>query len=106
MLSDIDICRSTPLLSIDKIAEQAGLLPDEFETHGKYKAKVSAKCVSRLADKPNGKLVLVTAITPTPLGEGKTTTAVGFVMVVHQVLVIGKSVNRFHMSVYDAISVV
>ncbi|KYN85081.1 formate--tetrahydrofolate ligase [Vibrio cidicii] len=77
MLSDIDICRSTPLLSIDKIAQQAGLLPDEFETHGKYKAKVSAKCVSRLADKPNGKLVLVTAITPTPLGEGKTVTTIG-----------------------------
>ncbi|EHA1124266.1 formate--tetrahydrofolate ligase [Vibrio navarrensis] len=77
MLSDIDICRSTPLLSIDKIAQQAGLLPDEFETHGKYKAKVSAKCVSRLADKPDGKLILVTAITPTPLGEGKTVTTIG-----------------------------
>ncbi|EJC6813598.1 formate--tetrahydrofolate ligase [Vibrio parahaemolyticus] len=77
MQSDIEICRNTPLSSIDVIAEKAGLLPEEFDTHGKYKAKVHPKCLARLNDNQNGKLVLVTAITPTPLGEGKTVTTIG-----------------------------
>lgn len=77
MLSDIDICRTTPLKPIEQIATKAGLLADEFETHGLYKAKVSARCVKRLAEQQDGKLVLVTAITPTPLGEGKTVTTIG-----------------------------
>lgn len=77
MLSDIDICRTTSLQPIEKIAAQAGLLAGEFETHSLYKAKVSAKCVQRLDDKADGKLILVSAITPTPLGEGKTVTTIG-----------------------------
>ncbi|EGR1580766.1 formate--tetrahydrofolate ligase [Vibrio parahaemolyticus] len=77
MQSDIEICRNTPLSSIDVIAEKAGLLPEEFDTHGKYKAKVHPKCLARLNDNQNGKLILVTAITPTPLGEGKTVTTIG-----------------------------
>ncbi|NIY92646.1 formate--tetrahydrofolate ligase [Vibrio diazotrophicus] len=77
MLSDIDICRSTQLTHIDAVAEKAGLLAEEFESHGHYKAKVSLKCLERLHVKPAGKFVLVTAITPTPLGEGKTVTTIG-----------------------------
>ncbi|MDF2154828.1 formate--tetrahydrofolate ligase [Vibrio sp. CAU 1672] len=77
MQSDIDICRNTPLSAIHTIASQAGLLPDEFDTHGKYKAKVNPKCLQRLQHNKDGKLILVTAITPTPLGEGKTVTTIG-----------------------------
>ncbi|HAS6347146.1 formate--tetrahydrofolate ligase [Vibrio sp. IRLE0018] len=83
MLSDIDICRTTPLQAIAEIATKAGLRAEEFETHGLYKAKVSAKCVQRLRDKADGKLVLVTAITPTPLGEGKTVTTIGLAQGLH-----------------------
>ncbi|AXY02969.1 formate--tetrahydrofolate ligase [Vibrio alfacsensis] len=77
MLSDIEICRNTPLSSIETVAGNAGLLPHEFDTHGKHKAKVHPQCLERLNDNQDGKLVLVTAITPTPLGEGKTVTTIG-----------------------------
>ncbi|WP_322804614.1 formate--tetrahydrofolate ligase [Vibrio alfacsensis] len=77
MLSDIEICRNTPLSSIETVAANAGLLPHEFDTHGKHKAKVHPQCLERLNDNQDGKLVLVTAITPTPLGEGKTVTTIG-----------------------------
>ncbi|PFG58267.1 formate-tetrahydrofolate ligase [Vibrio sp. ES.051] len=77
MRSDIEICRHTPLSSIDVIANRAGLLPQEYDTHGRHKAKVHPKCLDRLRTNKDGKLVLVTAITPTPLGEGKTVTTVG-----------------------------
>jgi len=77
MLSDIEICRNTSLRPIYLVAEQAGLLGSEFHSQGKYKAKVSLVCLKRLEQKPTGKLVLVTAITPTPLGEGKTVTTIG-----------------------------
>ncbi len=77
MLSDIDICRTTSLSSIHDIALRAGLLPEEFHSQGKHKAKVSLNCLKRLSKKASGKLVVVTAITPTPLGEGKTVTTVG-----------------------------
>ncbi len=77
MQSDIEICRNTPLSSIKTIASNAGLEPHEYDTHGKYKAKVHPTCLSRLKDNKDGKLVLVTAITPTPLGEGKTVTTIG-----------------------------
>ena len=60
-----------------EIAAEAGILPDELELHGKYKAKVALSVRERLKDRPNGKYIVVTAITPTPLGEGKTTTTVG-----------------------------
>ncbi|EGQ7787643.1 formate--tetrahydrofolate ligase [Vibrio cholerae] len=77
MLPDIEICRATPLASIDTIAQKAGLLANEYESHGLHKAKVSLHCLERLANKPKGKFILVTAITPTQLGEGKTVTTIG-----------------------------
>ncbi|MCK6263619.1 formate--tetrahydrofolate ligase [Vibrio sp. ZSDE26] len=77
MLSDIEICRETKLQSITSIATSMGLLEDEFQSQGKFKAKISLSSVKRLADSSSGKLVLVTAITPTPLGEGKTVTTIG-----------------------------
>ncbi|MDW7755137.1 MAG: formate--tetrahydrofolate ligase [Brevefilum sp.] len=75
--SDIIIAQEAELKPITEIAEELGLLPDEFDLYGKYIAKVSPKVLERLADVPDGKYVDVTAITPTPLGEGKTTTTVG-----------------------------
>ncbi|MGF1696392.1 formate--tetrahydrofolate ligase [Vibrio lamellibrachiae] len=77
MLSDIEICRETKLQSITTVAQSMGLLDDEFQSQGKYKAKVSLSSVKRLTNEQVGKLVLVTAITPTPLGEGKTVTTIG-----------------------------
>ncbi|OCH76965.1 formate--tetrahydrofolate ligase [Vibrio breoganii] len=77
MLSDIEISRSTPLRPIADVATAVGLHADEIQTHGLHKAKVSLKALKRLENKKTGKLVVVTAITPTPLGEGKTVTAIG-----------------------------
>ncbi len=77
MLSDIDICQNTPLSPIDTIALNAGFKKDEYTPHGKHKAKVSLETIKRLSEQPEGKLVVVTAITPTPLGEGKTVTTIG-----------------------------
>ncbi len=75
--SDIDIAQEATLKPITQIAEEVGLLPEELELYGNYKAKVHLSVRDRLADRPNGKYIDVTAITPTPLGEGKTTTTVG-----------------------------
>ncbi|MCK4870796.1 MAG: formate--tetrahydrofolate ligase [Gammaproteobacteria bacterium] len=75
--SDLDIAQSIPPQPIADIAKELGILPDELELYGKYKAKVRLSVRNRLRDVPNGKYVDVTAITPTPLGEGKTTTTVG-----------------------------
>ncbi|MBT3199944.1 MAG: formate--tetrahydrofolate ligase [Phycisphaerales bacterium] len=75
--SDIDISKASKPLNINDIAQQAGILPEELEPYGAVKAKVKLSILDRLADKPNGKYIDVTAITPTPLGEGKTTTSVG-----------------------------
>ncbi|MEZ9387163.1 formate--tetrahydrofolate ligase [Vibrio lentus] len=77
MLSDIDICRSTPLKNISEIAKQAGLNHYEHQPLGLYKSKVSLTSLERLSDQQDGKLIVVTAITPTPLGEGKTVTTIG-----------------------------
>ena len=77
MLSDIDICRKTILQPITQVAHNAGLRDSEFHSQGKYKAKVALDTLKRLQHHPTGKLVLVTAITPTPLGEGKTVTTIG-----------------------------
>ncbi len=74
---DIDIARAATLLPIERIAEKLGIGLDDIEHYGKTKAKVSLELYRRLQDKPMGKLVLVTAITPTPAGEGKTTTTIG-----------------------------
>ncbi len=77
MLSDIDICRSTPLKNISEVAKHAGLQNNEHQPLGQYKSKVSLTSLERLANQQDGKLVVVTAITPTPLGEGKTVTTIG-----------------------------
>ena len=75
--SDIEISRATKPKPVTEIAAAAGILPEELEPYGDVKAKVKLSILDRLADAPNGKYIDVTAITPTPLGEGKTTTAVG-----------------------------
>ncbi|WP_270738970.1 formate--tetrahydrofolate ligase [Massilioclostridium coli] len=77
MLTDIEIAQQAKMLPITKIGEQLGLTEDDLELYGKYKAKISAEAEQRFSTKPDGKLVLVTAINPTPAGEGKTTTSVG-----------------------------
>ena len=76
-MSDLEIARSTPIKPILQVAEEAGLLPEEVEPYGRYKAKISLDSLDRLKDRPQGKLVVVTGITPTPLGEGKTVTTTG-----------------------------
>ncbi|MEW6232340.1 MAG: formate--tetrahydrofolate ligase [Chloroflexota bacterium] len=75
--SDLEIAQAAKMKPIAEIAKQAGLLDDEIEFYGKYKCKVSLDVLKRLKDKPNGKYIDVTAITPTPLGEGKTVTTIG-----------------------------
>jgi methylenetetrahydrofolate dehydrogenase (NADP+)/methenyltetrahydrofolate cyclohydrolase/formyltetrahydrofolate synthetase len=75
--SDIDIAQAATLRPIQDVAESVGLLPSELELHGNYKAKVRLEVLDRLKDVPDGKYIDVTAITPTPLGEGKSTTMVG-----------------------------
>ena len=76
-MEDVEIARSTKLEKIDEIASKLGINEEELEQYGKYKAKINLKIKERLQNKPNGKLILVTAINPTPLGEGKTTMAIG-----------------------------
>jgi formyltetrahydrofolate synthetase len=75
--SDIEIAQAALLTPIRQIAESVGLSIDDLHLYGKYKAKVDLDVLERLQDQPNGKYIVVTAITPTPLGEGKTTTAIG-----------------------------
>ncbi len=77
MKSDIEIAHEAKLLPITEIAQKAGVLEDELELYGKYKAKVSLSILDRLADREDAPLVLVTAMNPTPAGEGKTTTSIG-----------------------------
>ncbi len=77
MKSDIEIAQSAEMLPISEIANRLGVQPEELEPYGRYKAKLSEEIFSRLSGRPDGKLVLVTAINPTPAGEGKTTTTVG-----------------------------
>ena len=76
MPSSLEIAQEAELRSIGEIAEDAGLEPDEYDLYGKYKAKVGLDVLERLKDVPDGKLICVTAITPTKAGEGKTTTSV------------------------------
>ena len=76
-MEDIEIARNTKLQRISKIAEKLGLEDDDLEPYGKYKAKITKEAFQKVKDKKNGKLILVTAINPTPLGEGKTTMAIG-----------------------------
>lgn len=77
MLSDIEIAQKAELKPIQEIAEKVGIRPEELEQYGPYKAKVSLALTKRVKEQPEGKLILVTAISPTPAGEGKTTTTVG-----------------------------
>lgn len=77
MLTDIEIAQQCAMKPIAEIASELNIRPEELEPYGHYKAKLSDSLFDRLADRPNGKLVLVTAINPTPAGEGKTTTTVG-----------------------------
>ena len=77
MLSDIEIAQSAKMQPVVEIAEGLGIKEEELEFYGRYKAKVSYDLWERVKDTPDGKLILVTAITPTPAGEGKTTTTVG-----------------------------
>jgi formate--tetrahydrofolate ligase len=77
MPSSLEIAQQATLRPIGEVAAEAGLQDDEIELYGRYKAKVDLSVLERLADRPNGKLIGVTAITPTKAGEGKTTTAVG-----------------------------
>lgn len=77
MLSDIEIAQQAKLAPIGEIAEKIGIRSEELEQYGPYKAKVSLALTKRVQSQPEGKLILVTAISPTPAGEGKTTTTVG-----------------------------
>lgn len=77
MLSDIEIAREAKMKHIKEVAENIGIPENELEFYGKYKAKISKEYINRTAKNPDGKLILVTAINPTPAGEGKTTTTVG-----------------------------
>lgn len=85
MLSDIEIAQKNVMEPISKIADKMGILPEELEQYGHYKAKVSLDVLKRLEKKPNGKLVLVTAITPTPAGEGKSTTSIGLAQALNRI---------------------
>ena len=75
-MTDIEIARNTPLQKINEIAEKLNINEDDIECYGKYKAKISNSVYEKLKDKKDGKLILVTAINPTPLGEGKTTVSI------------------------------
>lgn len=75
-MTDIEIARNTKLEKIEDIAKKVGILEGDLEPYGKYKAKISNNVFEKNADKPDGKLILVTAMTPTPLGEGKTTISI------------------------------
>ncbi len=87
--TDLEIARAARLQPIIEIARAAGIQEDELELYGRFKGKVSLDILKRLGDRPDGKLICVTAITPTPLGEGKTVTAIGLGQALHH---IGKKV--------------
>ncbi|HHW92130.1 MAG TPA: formate--tetrahydrofolate ligase, partial [Firmicutes bacterium] len=92
-MSDIAIAQAAKLERIEAIAAKIGLTEEDIELYGRYKAKVDSSLQERLADRPDGKLILTTAITPTPAGEGKTTTAVG----------LGDALNRLGKKVIIAL---
>ena len=77
MKSDIEIAQEAVMKPVTEIAAKLGLEPEDLELYGKYKAKISEDYLKKIQDRPNGKLILMTAINPTPAGEGKTTTTVG-----------------------------
>ena len=85
MLTDIEIAQQNKMEKIQVIADKCGLTPDDIEQYGHYKAKISFDAIKRLENKKDGKLVLVTAITPTPAGEGKSTTTIGLVQALNKI---------------------
>lgn len=85
MLTDIEIAQQAKMLKITELAEKLGIKDDELYPYGHYKAKISQAYIDRQKDKPDGKLVLVTAINPTPAGEGKTTTSIGLSEGMHKI---------------------
>ena len=85
MKTDIQIATEAKMLPISEIAAKLNIEADELELYGKYKAKINDDFLARTKDKPNGKLILVTAINPTPAGEGKTTTSVGLGMAMNKI---------------------
>lgn len=89
MLSDIEIAQKANMLKITDMAAKLGISEDDVELYGRYKAKLSMDLIRRVQDKPSGKLILVTAITPTPAGEGKSTTTVGLAQALNK---LGKKV--------------
>jgi len=84
MKTDVEIAQEAVIRPIREIAEKLGIPEDELELYGKYKAKITLDAWQRVKDQPNGKLILVTAINPTPAGEGKTTTSVGLADAFHE----------------------
>ena len=85
MKTDIEIAKEAKMLPISEIAKKLNIEDDELEFYGKYKAKINDAFLKRTADRKNGKLILVTAINPTPAGEGKTTTSVGLGMAMNKI---------------------
>ena len=85
MKTDIQIASEAKMLPISDVAKTLGITDDELELYGKYKAKINDAFLKRTADRKNGKLILVTAINPTPAGEGKTTTSVGLGMAMNKI---------------------
>ena len=85
MLSDIEIAKQAKMLKISEIAKKLGISEEEYEPYGHYKAKLSESLYEKTKDKPDGKLILVTAINPTPAGEGKTTISVGLHESMHKI---------------------
>ena len=84
MLSDIEISKQTKILNIEKIGKKLKLNKDDLELYGKYKAKISDQVIKKVKNNKDGKLILVTAINPTPAGEGKTTMAIGLSMAINK----------------------
>ena len=85
MKTDIEIAKEAKMLPITEIAKKLGIEDDELELYGKYKAKINDSFLKRTLGRKNGKLILVTAINPTPAGEGKTTTSVGLGMAMNKI---------------------
>ena len=83
MKTDIQIAQEARMLPVKEVAAAYGITEDDLELYGKYKAKLTDELWEQVKDRPDGKLVLVTAINPTPAGEGKTTTSVGPVSYTH-----------------------
>ena len=94
MKTDIQIAQEAEMLHIREVAAKVGIEEEDLEFYGKYKAKLSDELMERVKDRPDGKLVLVTAINPTPAGEGKTTITVGLGEAM------AKPVSYTHLDVY------